>query len=86
MKTLLLTFFLIATQAHASVARGEHGHHGATLGSTASAHAAATGMVGAPAAQSGNGSRYSMVDDFQPWPQAEMAQFQKPKFIPYAGE
>jgi hypothetical protein len=86
MKTLLIALLLITTQAHASaVARGEHGHHGATLGSSAS-HAAATGMVGAPAAQSGNGSRYSLVDEYQPWPQAEMAQFQKPHWTSYTGE
>lgn len=35
---------------------------------------------------SGAGGRASLVDGYQPWPQSEMQQFAKPRFIPYAGE
>ncbi len=82
---------LIANYAHASVAKGEAGHHGAAgLGSTASAQAqgqaanAAAAAAGDNGAQGGQGGSYfspdlrgSMVDGYQPWPQAEMKQFEK---------
>lgn len=83
MKTLFLALLLAASQAHASTARGEAGHHGASLGSTAhtSSSVAATG---AQAAQ--GGGRYSMVDAYQPWPESEMAQYAKPHFVPFDGK
>lgn len=42
----------------------------------------------AAAAQSGNGGRNSpsVVDDYQPWPESEMRQYQKPHWTPYTGE
>jgi hypothetical protein len=87
MKPFLFALLLaLATQAHASVVSANYGHHGATLGSSASTGEPATGMVGAPAAQSGNGGRYSLVDAYQPWPQSEMRQFAKPHFTPFDGK
>lgn len=79
MSKFLAAFLLTASvTAHASVARGQAGHHGASLGSTAHAAAATSGSAAAP-------GRGSLVDDYQPWPQAEMQQFAKPKFVPYDG-
>jgi hypothetical protein len=45
----------------------------------------AVGAASSGASQ-GNGGRYSMVDEYQPWPQEEMKQYAKPKFEPYKGE
>lgn len=88
MRSLLLTLFLaLATSAHASTASANQGHHGGgNMGAVGAAAGAFGGSTSAAASQSGNGSRYSMVDAYQPWPQSEMQQFQKPKFVPYAGE
>ncbi|MGF6764025.1 hypothetical protein P3T24_004356 [Paraburkholderia sp. GAS33] len=71
-------FFAASVTAHASVARGQAGHHGASLGSTAHTAVTTSGSAAAP-------GRGSLVDDYQPWPQAEMQKFAKPKFVPYDG-
>lgn len=39
---------------------------------------AATGGQSMAASQGGQGGRYSVVDNYQPWPESEMRQFQKP--------
>ncbi|SIO58318.1 hypothetical protein [Paraburkholderia phenazinium] len=70
--------FAASVTTHASVARGQAGRHGASLGSTAHAAAATSGAAAAP-------GRVSLVEGYQPWPQAEMQQFAKPKFVPYDG-
>lgn len=86
---MLLTVFLLAASvsSHASSATANHGHHGYGAGVSG-------GLKGAPssaasvstASASQGGGHYSLVDDYQPWPQAEMQQFAKPRFVPYAGE
>jgi hypothetical protein len=92
---LVLASLVVATSAHAtSVGGGKHGNHsgyGLGPGSTAAGEAAAARGWGAGAnvgaTQSGsNGGRYSMVDNYQPWPEDEMRQFQKPAFVPYTGK
>lgn len=78
--TLLLA---LAISAHASgPSRGPHGGIAAGMALQASrSHASAN------AQSSGNGgSTRSVVDDFQPWPEAEMRQFQKPRFEVYKGD
>lgn len=78
---------LIANYAHASTATASHGHHG---GGNNGAVGAAAGSFGGNASagqagQSGQGGSYfsprlnsSLIDDYQPYPQSEMKQFQKP--------
>jgi hypothetical protein len=81
-----LSLGLIANYAHASVARGDSGHHGygagvsGSLKGAASSNNASAGAAG----QSGQGGAYfapdlhsSLIDGYQPWPEAEMKQFQK---------
>lgn len=85
MKSLLIACTLaVSMNVHAeSPARGM------------STGAASPGMMGmhashgaAAASQSGNGGRNSpsVVDDYQPWPESEMRQYQKPHWTPYEGE
>lgn len=83
---------LIATHAHAANASANQGHHGGgnngAMGASAGAFGgSATGSsaAGASAGQGGQGGSYgdwylrvSPVDNYQPWPQSEMKQFQKP--------
>ncbi|MDR6393490.1 hypothetical protein [Paraburkholderia phenoliruptrix] len=83
---LLLAAMVFSAQAIASTASANHGHHGGSHGAVG---AAAASFGGSAASQSGNGGRASVVyaeDNYQPWPQIEMQQFQKPKFVPYTGE
>jgi hypothetical protein len=86
MKTILIALLLATTQAHASTARGEAGHHGASLGSTARATSSVSSQSAAAAPAQGSNGRYSLVDGYQPWQQAEMQQFAKPKFVPFDGK
>jgi hypothetical protein len=86
MKTILLALLLAATQAHASTARGEGGHHGASLGSTARATSSVSSQSATAASAQRSNGRYSLVDGYQPWPESEMAQFAKPKFVPFDGK
>jgi hypothetical protein len=62
----------------------------AILAAVAEAHNVhGTGNTGAAsqAGSAGNqGGRYTMGDEFQPWPQREMQQFAKARFEPYRGE
>lgn len=72
--------------AHASTTSANHGHHG---GGNSGAVGAAPGAFGgsqAAAGQSGNGGRYAFEDAYQPWPQSEMQQYQKPQWTPYDGK
>lgn len=39
--------------------------------------------VGSASSASGQGSKYTLGDEYQPWPQAEMRQYAKEKFVPY---
>jgi hypothetical protein len=74
-----------AWDAHASNAQANHGHHS---GPNAGALGCACNNApkgSAAGASGGNGGSYgdwylkaSPVDAYQPWPQAEMRQFQKP--------
>lgn len=85
---LLLAALVFSAQAIASTASASYGHHGGSHGAVGAAAASFGGSANA-SAQSGNGGRASVVyaeDNYQPWPQAEMAKFQKPKFVPYTGE
>ena len=41
--------------------------------------------VGASSSGS-QGGRYTLGDQFQPWPQDEMQQYAKPRFEPYRGD
>lgn len=88
--------FAIVSTAHAGCdCKGRTGGMGAggAPGSTASgnaAAAAAAASIGAAPGQSGRGGSYaagsvSLVDGYQPWPEAEMRQFEKPRWVPYAG-
>lgn len=88
MKLLPILLLALATSAHAANATANGGHHGGgNNGAVGSAPGAFGGTSSAAAVgQSGNGGRYSMVDAYQPWPQAEMQQFQKPQWTPYAGK
>ena len=70
--------------AHAGGMQASRGPHGGIAAGNAlqasRSHASA-------AAQSGNGgSTRSVVDDYQPWPESEMQQYQKPHWAPYEGE
>jgi hypothetical protein len=76
---------LACTQAYATSLGGNSGvGHGARAG--AKAGSGAVGQSSASASQSGSsGGRYqwvnpdaSLVDGYQPWPESEMRQFQKP--------
>lgn len=77
--------------AHAgSNAQGPHGGIAAARGLAAARAAASHASA---SAQSGQGGSYwtpaqnaSLVDAYQPWPQAEMRQFQKPRWEPYLGD
>jgi hypothetical protein len=99
MKSVLAILLLaLATSAHASTASANHGHHGGAnhgaLGSSMGmASAQGSSASAGNSAGGGNGSSYgdwylraSPVDNFQPYPESEMRQYQKAKFIPYAGE
>lgn len=53
----------------------------------------AVGSAMGQSSSQGNGGRYgfadpqySLVDDYQPWPQAQMKQYAKPEFTPYDGK
>ena len=84
----------LATSAHAATTSANHGHHGGLgNGAIGSAGPGAGATSSAAAGQSGNGSSYgdwylrtSAVDNYQPWPQSEVHQFQKPQWTPYAGK
>ena len=88
--SLAALIFAFTLPAHAgSNAQGPHGGIAAARGlaaSRAASHASAS-------AQSGQGGSYwtsdpnaSLVDAYQPYPEAEMRQFQKPHWEPYQGE
>lgn len=83
----LLLAVSINAQAHAV------GHGSAVGGATSGAAGgmrngigASLGSSGATHGAAGSGGRYSLVDEYQPWPQEEMKRFAKAKFAPYAGE
>ncbi|MCX4154964.1 MULTISPECIES: hypothetical protein [Paraburkholderia] len=83
---LLAILMLVASHTYASTASANHGHHGG-LGNGAIGGQSSVGSPAASAAAAGGkGGRYSLVDDYQPWPQAEMKQFQKPEFASFAGK
>lgn len=86
------------TPAHASTASANHGHHG---GGNSGAVGAAAGAFGGSSSASaagnsasgGNGGSYgdfylraSPVDNFQPYPESEMRQYQKAAFVPFDSE
>lgn len=82
--TLILAALLLSANAMAAAPHAaNHGHH---AGPANGQFGHATSSASTSAAQSGNGGRASLVDDYQPWPQAEMAQFAKPTFTPYDGK
>jgi hypothetical protein len=76
----------LASSAHASNASANQGHHGGGNNGAMGAAAGSFGGQSAAVGQSGNGGRYSMVDQYQPWPESEMASFQKPHWTPYQGD
>ncbi|WP_433705781.1 hypothetical protein [Paraburkholderia sacchari] len=88
--TVAIALFALATTAHAgSNAQGPHGGIAAARGIAASRAAAQASHAG----QSGQGGSYwkpdlnaSVVDAYQPWPESEMRQFQKPHWEPYQGD
>lgn len=86
-----IALFALATTAHAgSNAQGPHGGIAAARGLGHSPGAASFGSSSAQGAtgQSGQGGAYqaSVVDSFQPWPEAEVRYLQKPHWEPYAGD
>lgn len=70
---------------HAATTSANHGHHGGgNKGALGASTSSSTGSSSA-SGQSGQGGSYwtpnpraSLVDEYQPWPQNEMRQFQKP--------
>lgn len=75
MKHAIIFGLLLAASMHAyphNVGRG-------------SAVGRSQGAAAAGASQ-GNGGRYSMVDEYQPWKQEEMKQYQKKEWTPYDGK
>lgn len=74
MKHALILGLLLAASAHV----GAH-----NVGRGSAVGAASSGAQSAGGAQ---GGRYTLGDEYQPWPQAEMQQYAKPKFEPYRGE
>ena len=86
MKSLLLAVtLLIAANAHASaVARGDHGHHAGAANNGASL--SGISATSAVSSSVGSNGRYSLVDEYQPWPQSEMQQFAKARWTPYDGK
>lgn len=88
MKRLLIacTIALSMSVHAASNSQGPHGGIAAARGLAAS-HASS--HMGAAQSANGNGNggpAHSVVDDFQPWPESEMRQYQKPHWTPYTGE
>lgn len=82
-----VALFLAHSCAYASNASANGGHHGGgNNGAVGAAAGAFGGSSSAAAGQGGNGGRYSVVDNYQPWPQSEMKKFQKAEFTPYAGK
>lgn len=76
MKYVIIFGLLLAASMHAEARNaqgpGTHGQPGIGHSSAAS-----TG---------GQGGKYTLGDEFQPWPQAEMQQYAKPTFEAYKGE
>jgi hypothetical protein len=77
----------LSTPAFASTVGAAHGHHGGGNNGAvgASSGAFGGGSAAGSAGQSGMGGSYwapnpdaSPVDAYQPWPQSQMKQFQKP--------
>jgi hypothetical protein len=93
-KSIAVAALLIATAAHAgSNAQGPHGGIAAARGLAASRAAAQASHAGQSVGQSSQGGSYwtpdpnaSLVDAYQPFPEAEMRRFQKPRWEPYAGD
>lgn len=96
MKTIITAIILaFATTAHAgNIGAGPHGGMSTGAmgpngpGSTGSAMAGHASFGGAQGAQGSQGGRYmpSMVDGYQPFPEAEMRQYQKKEWEPYRGD
>ena len=93
MKTAIAVSLLSLTiNAHAgSNAQGPHGGIAAARGLGHGPGASSFGAPSAAPGQSGQGGKYdpagsSMVDAYQPWSEASMRQYQKPRWEPYAGD
>ena len=91
MKYSIIFGLLLAASMHAQAHAVGHGSSvgGATSGAAGGMRngiGASLGSSGASHGAAGSGGRYSLVDEYQPWPQAEMQRFAKAKFAPYAGE
>lgn len=80
-----LAFLAGYHHADAATASANQGHHSGGNHGAVGAAAGAFGGGSSAAGQSGQGGRYMFEDNYQPWPQAEMAQFQKPRWVPYTG-
>lgn len=85
----------LTTSAHAgNIGGGPHGGMSAgaaspgMMGMQAGPGQHGPGPTGGSAAESqgGQGGRYSVVDGYQPWSEAEMRQYQKPHWTPYMGD
>lgn len=75
-----VTIVAASINVHAQGMQASRGPHGGI----AAANALQSSRSHAAAAQSGNGGpTRSVVDDFQPWPESEMRQYQKPHWVPY---
>jgi hypothetical protein len=79
--------------AHASTVGASHGNHGPSGfgpagGQSAVGQASNAASVGSASASAsgGEGGRYSMVDNYQPWDEASMRQFEKKQWVAYTGE
>ena len=80
-----LTVLSLSSHAFASNTSAAHGHHGGNNGALGSSVGMGSAQGSSAAGQSGMGGSYwapkpnaSAVDAYQPYPQSEMRQFQKP--------
>lgn len=92
-KLLAALLMAVALNANASTGQASHGHGGSVARGPHGGIAVGMALQASRASQStasqssGNGgSTRSVVDDFQPWPESEMRQFQKAQWQPYKGE
>lgn len=80
---------LVAASLNVHAASNSQGPHGGIAAARGLAASHASSHMGAAQSANGNGNggpAHSVVDDFQPWPESEMRQYQKPHWAPYTGE
>lgn len=86
MKRAIIFGFVLAACSHAygHAIGGAHGGVSGAAGGMRNGVGASLGKASSPGNGAGGG-RYTLGDEYQPWPQAEMQRYAKPKFVPYSG-